>query len=74
MRKAIRIVSRPKTTAENRRDNTGATSIHLLHRYFEIFVCNSSDRDLLGVRGFQTSSMMTAAMLLTPDDIELKFI
>jgi len=42
--------------------------------YFEIFVCNSSDRGLFGVRRFQISSIMTAAILFTPDDIELKFI
>jgi hypothetical protein len=74
MRKASRMVSRPKTRAENRINNTNVTSFHLLHMYFEIFVCNSSDRILFGVRRFQISSIMTAAILLTPDDIELKLI
>ncbi len=74
MRKASRIVSRPKTRAKNRINNTNVISFHLLQMYFEIFVCNSSDRGLFGVKRFQISSIMTAAILFTPDDIELKLI
>lgn len=74
MKKASRIVSRPKTRAENRRNNSSIIPFNLLHMYFEIFVWNSSDRDLFGLRRFQISSIMTAAMLLTHDDIELKLI
>jgi len=65
-------VTKPKITAKRITDIRNVTLLYFLHIYFEIFVCRSSDIGRFGVRGFQTSSIITAVILLTPDDIELK--
>lgn len=74
MKKANRIVSKPRPTARNTGTNINTTSFRLLHKYLETFACTRSDIVLFGSRRFQISSIITAAILFTPDDIELKWI